>query len=85
MPISRKNINDTSEIKVSINSNLNFTMWVFALGLANDHNIYKKYEKIAKHITLSILIWEIILFNQISKGDQNENWIQSCEQHAVPK
>ena len=37
-------------------NNLNFTMWVFAWGLANDHDINKKYEKIAKYITLSILI-----------------------------
>ena len=56
LPINRKNIYDTSEIKVSINSSLNFTLWVFALGLANDHDIHKKYEKIEKHITLSILI-----------------------------
>ena len=39
-----------------INSNLNFTMWVFALDLANDDDIHKKYEKIVKHITLSNLI-----------------------------
>ena len=31
-------------------------MWVFAWGLANDRDINKKYEKIAKYITLSILI-----------------------------
>ena len=31
-------------------------MWVFALGLANPHDIHKKYEKIAKHITVSTLI-----------------------------
>ena len=41
-----KNIG-TSEIRVSISSNLNFTMWVFALGLANDHDMHKKSEKIA--------------------------------------
>ena len=27
-------------------------MRVFPLGLANDHDIHKKYEKIAKHITM---------------------------------
>ena len=34
----------------------NLTMWVFALGLVNNHDVYTKYEKIAEHITLSILI-----------------------------
>ena len=42
--IKRKNIHYTSEIKIFINSNLNFTMWVFAWGLANDHDVHKKYE-----------------------------------------
>ena len=55
-------------MKVSINSNLNFTMWVFALDLVNYHDIHKKYDKIEKQITLSILIEEVILFNQIWKG-----------------
>ena len=31
-------------------------MWVFALGLANDQNIQKMYEKIAKLITVHNLI-----------------------------
>ena len=52
----RKNTHDTSEIKVSINSNQNFIMWVFALGLTNDHDIQKKYEKNGNHITLSNFI-----------------------------
>ena len=60
-------------MKVSINSNLNFTMWVFALDLANYYDIHKKYDKIEKQITLSILIEEVILFNQIWKGGQNKN------------
>ena len=56
LPIIRKNIHDISEIKVSINSSQNFIMWVFVLGLTNDHDIDKKYEKIAKHVTLSNFI-----------------------------
>ena len=42
MPINKKDIHDTSEDKVSTN----ITIWVFALGLANDHDIHKKYENL---------------------------------------
>ena len=56
LPSNRKNIHDTSEIRVSIYNNLNFTLWVFAWGLANDHDIHKKNKKTAYHITLSNLI-----------------------------
>ena len=35
---------------------MNFTMWVFAWGLTNDHDILKKGKKIAKYITLSNLM-----------------------------
>ena len=31
---------------------MNFTMWAFAWSLTNDSDIHKKYEKIAKHITV---------------------------------
>ena len=51
LPINRNNIYDIRDIKVSINSNLDFTIWVFAWGLTHDHGIQKKYEKIVKHIT----------------------------------
>ena len=67
---------ETGEIKVSINSNLNFTMWVFTWGLANDHDIHKKYETIAKSSTLSNLISEITQFNQTWKGGHNEKSLQ---------
>ena len=60
-------------------------MWVFAWGLANDHDKQKKYDKIGKNTTMFNLIWEVILINQIWKGGHNENLIQSCEQHLVPK
>ena len=46
-------------------------MW-FLLWVVNDHDIHKKYEKLAKHITLSNLIEEIILSNQIWVGGHNE-------------
>ena len=31
-------------------------MWVFAWGLANDHDTQKKYDKIGKHTTMFNLI-----------------------------
>ena len=37
-------------LKFLIDSNLNFPIWHFAWGLANDHDIYKKYETFTKHI-----------------------------------
>ena len=55
--INRKNIHDTFEIKVSINSNLNFTMWVFVLGLAKIMiMIYIKNMKKLQNISLC-LFW----------------------------
>ena len=56
MPINIKNIHDATGIEVFINSNLNFTIWASAWCVANDHILHKKYEKIAKYITLSNLI-----------------------------
>ena len=44
---------------------LNFTIKVFVWGLANDHAYIKKW-KLAKHITLYNLVWEIIQY-QICK------------------
>ena len=53
-----KNIHEIPEIGVFLDSNLNFTIGVFTLGLANDlHICKKKYEKRSKHI-LSNLIYE---------------------------
>ena len=63
---------------------LNFTIRVFAWCLAIDHEIYKKYEKSVKNITLSNLLKEIAQY-QICKGIHNEKVFQSAEQHVVPK
>lgn len=52
LPTNRKYIHETPETKVSIEYNLNFVIWVFAWGLAIDHDVYEKQEKIAKHINL---------------------------------
>ena len=53
MSINGKNIH---EIRIFLDSNLNFTIRLFTWGLAYDLHICKKYEKPAKHIFLSNLI-----------------------------
>ena len=53
--INEKNIN---EIGFFLDSNLNFTIRVFTWGLTNDLHLCKKYEKPAKHVILSNLIFK---------------------------
>ena len=43
---------NTSEIGVFLDSNLSFTIRIFTWGLTNDLHICKKYEKLAKYVTL---------------------------------
>ena len=50
-----KNINEIPEIEVFLGSNLNCSTRVFTWGLANDHDICKKYEKPAKHILSNLI------------------------------
>lgn len=55
MSIGRKqdNIRVIPDIKVFVNSNLNFTIRICACCLAYEHDTNKKYEKPAKHLTVS--------------------------------
>ena len=55
LPIKRKKIHETPEIKISIDSNLNFkiqAIQAFAWDLANDCDIHKNIWEITKHIYL---------------------------------
>ena len=56
MSISGKNLHEVPDIVVFVGSNLNFTVRIFALGLAHDLDIYKKSEKPANYIILFKLI-----------------------------
>ena len=47
MPINGKNI---YEIRIFLDSNLNFIIKVFTWGLTNDLHRYTKYKKLAKNI-----------------------------------
>ena len=64
MSINEKNVH---EIRVFLDSNLNFTIRVFTWGLENDLHICKNYKK---PIIPSNLVSEIIQF-QICEDSQN--------------
>ena len=53
MSVNRKNID---KIGVFLDTYLNFTIRIFAWDLVSNLHICKKFEKPAKHITLSNLI-----------------------------
>ena len=54
MSINGKNVHVKPEIEVFLDSNMNFTIRVFTWGLANNHNVCKKYENPAEHILNNI-------------------------------
>ena len=72
------------EIDIFIDSDLNFTIRVFAWCLEKDHEIYKKFDKSVKKITLSNLIKEIAQYH-ICMGIEIGNKLPSTDKHVVTK
>ena len=82
--LEKDNIHEIPEIEVFIDNLLNLTIRVFAWCLEIDNEIYKRYKKSVKNITLYNLLKEITQY-QICKGIHNEKVFQSAEQHVIPK
>ena len=72
---------ETPEIEVSTNNLQNFTIRFFAWCLVNDHEIYKKYKKVVKNITLSNFLREIIIIKSVKVSTLRKNF----NQHVAPK
>ena len=57
-------IHDIPIFDICIGNNLEFTICVFAECIPANHEIYKKFSKSVKNITLSNLVQEIIMSEQ---------------------
>ena len=77
-------IHDIPIFDIYIGNNLEFTICVFAVCIPANHEIYMKFSKSVKNITLSNLVQEISHYC-ICEGIKNENFFQCTNQHSVPK
>ena len=69
---------------VYIGNNLEFAIRVFAVCIPANHEIYMKFSKSVKNITLSNLVQEISHYC-ICEGIKNDFFFQYTNQHSVPK
>ena len=65
-------------------SNLAFTICVLTVCIPGNHEIYMKFKKIIKNITLSNLVQEISRYC-ICEGIENDIFFQYTNQHSIPK
>ena len=71
-------------LDIYVRDNLEFTIHVFAVCIPANHEIYMKFSKSVKNITLSNLVQEISHYC-ICEGIKNEKFFQYANQHSVPK
>ena len=77
-------IHDIPIFDMYIRNNLEFTIRVFAVCIPANHEIYMKFSKFVKNITLSNLVQEISQYC-ICEGIKNEKPFQYTNQHSAPK
>ena len=75
---------EISSVDIYVGEDLEFIIRVFSWSIPLDHEIYTKYKKTMKNITLSNLI-KVISYYNICSGIKDEQAKKTAICHSVPK